>query len=247
MEENTPNERPISPPVETGNSPTRWIVVFFALALLVLGGYEGYRWWSASAERAETATTEPVAEVAPAVPSIASAPAAAPQPVPVQPAQASPPPVTEAGIQAPAVVGTNIINKCQLDGQVTFTNEPCPEGAVAVITPAEATAMDPNGVSGSTGDKASTDIARAPLGGEPSQQEAECRYLAAEITRLNYEFQQSLPPPVLDQIATRLKGTRDRSAGLKCAGAPKEAASKPAPSTRRAASAPASKMLEEKG
>ena len=45
------------------------------------------------------------------------------------------------------MIGTNIINKCEVNGQVTFTNDACPEGAVAQLSPAEATAVDLNGVS----------------------------------------------------------------------------------------------------
>ena len=243
MDANTPDERPNSPPTESENSTTRWIIALFAAALLLLGGYKGYQWWSASAERVQTAPAEAAPDIA-SMASAASAASQALQPVPVRPAQSSPPPVAEGELQAPAVAGTNIINKCELNGQVTFTNEVCPEGAVAMLAPAEATAVDPNGVSGSTGEKAPV-VDRVTLVSEPSEQEAECSYLVAEITRLNYEFQQSLPPPVLDQIATRLKDMRDRSAGLKCVAAPKQESAKPAPSARRAAPAP--KMLEEKG
>lgn len=243
MNPESSNERPVGPAVESENSTTRWIIALFAAALLLLGGYKGYQWWGASAERTQSAPVEAAPDIA-SMASAASAASQALQPVPVRPAQSSTPPVAEGELQAPAVVGTNIINRCELNGQITFTNEACPEGAVALLSPAEATAVDPNGVSGSTGEKAPA-VDRVAVVSEPNDQEAECRYLVAEVTRLNYEFQQSLPPPVLDQIATRLKDMRDRSAGLKCAGSSKQESAKPAPSARRAASAP--KILEEKG
>lgn len=65
---------------------------------------------------------------------------------------------------------------------------------------------------------------------EQAARDAQCGYLAAEIARLGHEFDQPLPPPVLDQIAGQLKALRERNARLKCAGepAPPAAASAPA-------------------
>lgn len=45
-----------------------------------------------------------------------------------------------------------------------------------------------------------------------------CRFIAAEIERLDYEFGQELPPPVLDHISTRLGMLRDQYQDGKCAG-----------------------------
>ncbi len=229
MEEQTPNERPSGPPPETDGSMTRWIIAVFALALLILGGYKGYQWWAAEhSVPVETEAAAPVSE---------PAASAAEQNTPDKPADAPPPPTGEADLRAPAVAGDNIINKCVMGGQVTYTNDPCPEGSTTGTV--EATAIDPNGVTGFTGDKAPAATERAPASDDPSQRAAECDYLAAEIARMDYEFKQPLPPPVLDQIATDLKNAREQGASLKCTGIPKASA--------EAKSASDSKMLKEKG
>ena len=44
-----------------------------------------------------------------------------------------------------------------------------------------------------------------------------CRFLAAEIERLSYEFGQELPPPVLDHLSTRLGAWREQYQDGKCA------------------------------
>ena len=70
--------------------------------------------------------------------------------------------------------------------------------------------------------------------------DAQCGYLAAETARLGHEFDQPLPPTVLDQIASRLKALRARSARLKCAGEPAApAASAPTPARARPQQQPA--------
>jgi len=236
MEEQTPNERPAGPPSETDGSMTRWIIAIFAVALLILGGCKGYQWWAAesspNATAVEAESTVPAPE--PAASSLALD-------APAKPNAAPQPSSAEADLRAPAVAGDNIINKCVRDGHVTYTNDPCPEGSTVgtADASAETTAVDPNGVTGFTGDKAPAVAERAPPADGPSQQQAECRYLAAEIARMDYEFQQPLPPPVLDQIATSLKSARDHSTSLKCEGIPK--------ATAEAKPASKSRMLEEKG
>lgn len=235
MEEQTPNERPAGPPSETDGSMTRWIIAIFAMALLALGGYKGYQWWVVESGRHAAVSVEVEATTpAPAAPA-ASEPLAAQPDAPV--ARDGAARSEEADVRAPAVVGDNIINKCVINDQITFTNEPCPEGTVA--SSVDATATDQNGVTGFTGDKAPAVAERPALSDDPSQRVAECHYLAAEIARMDYDFQQQLPPPVLDQIATSLKIAREQSASLKCPGLPKEASlAKPASK---------SKVLEEKG
>lgn len=98
----------------------------------------------------------------------------------------------------PAVIGARI-HKCIVNGHVTYTNEACPAGA--------------------TDEPASVTASLLSAGDRPSQREAACRFLAAEISRLNYEFQQMLPPPVLDEIASDLKGRREQAAHLNCSAA----------------------------
>jgi len=204
---------------------TRWIIAFFAIALLVLGGYRGYLWWAEDVEQQRAAlesAPEADASLQPQPSDLAlsqlgsgagagTAPGAAPAPIPAR----------SGDPLAPAVIGGQI-NKCLINGQVTYTNEPCPEGTSADM--AESTGTDPNGVTGSTGARAPMVAIRPvlPANDSPGQRAAECRFLAAEVSRLDYEFQQTLPPPVLDQIATDLRGLREHRAGLKCPGASKE-------------------------
>ena len=84
---------------------------------------------------------------------------------------------------APAVTG-EAIHKCVVDGQVTYTNQACPDGSSGGLM--QAAGADPNGVSGSAGDTVPSVLVARPanLGaGDPSQQTALCGYLAAEIAR----------------------------------------------------------------
>lgn len=39
---------------------------------------------------------------------------------------------------------------------------------------------------------------------DPDRRRSTCGYLAAELERLDYEFKQPLPPPVIDHIATQI-------------------------------------------
>jgi hypothetical protein len=40
---------------------------------------------------------------------------------------------------------------------------------------------------------------------DPDQRRSVCGYLAAELERLDYEFKQPLPPPVIDRLATQIE------------------------------------------
>ncbi len=232
MDEQIPNERPAGPAPDTEGSMTRWIIAIFAMALLVLGGYKGYQWWTTEGDPSASAPTE-AAPAAPIPEPMASSVALE---APASSSGSANSPAAEADLRAPAVVGDNIVNKCVQGGQVTYTNEPCPEGAT--VGTVDATAVDPNGVTGFTGDKAPLVTDRTALSDDPSRREAECHYLAAEITRMDYEFQQPLPPPVLDHLATNLKNAREQSTSLKCLDIPK--------ATLAAKPASHSKVLEEK-
>jgi hypothetical protein len=44
-----------------------------------------------------------------------------------------------------------------------------------------------------------------------------CGYLAAELERLDYEFKQPLPPPVMDRIATQIEQSRAQTSRYGCA------------------------------
>jgi hypothetical protein len=69
---------------------------------------------------------------------------------------------------------------------------------------------------------------------DPSQRRAVCGYLAAELTRLNHEFKQPLPPPVIDRIATEIDQRQAQVSRYGCA--PGDASRPPA---RRRAAQPA--------
>ncbi|MBK6614924.1 hypothetical protein [Ottowia sp.] len=233
-----PSHRPLLPPepdAEYGH--LRWVLIAAALLLLVVGGYQAYQWLNR-----DVAQRSAVAEGA----APASAPAAAGEPptlaAPAAPARSGPlrPGAAAQEPAAPAVSG-EAIHKCVSGGHVTYTNQPCPEGASADAAPA--TGLDPNGVSGSAGDGVPALVARpAPFSAttDPSQQAAACRYLAAEIERLDFEFRQPLPPPVLDHISTLLGTLRAQSGAARCVPPQADAAAPPA----RGRAAP--KVVEEK-
>ncbi len=145
--------------------------------------------------------------------------------------------------RAPAVTG-EAIHKCVVDGQVTYSNHPCPDGAES--QPMQAAGEDPNGVVGSTGDTVPVVVARPTslAVGDPSHQTAVCGYLLAEITRLDFEFQQPLPPAVLDHISTRLSALRAEHAAAQCGPLPKSADDKKAASG--AGQRRATKVVDEK-
>jgi hypothetical protein len=239
-------DRPLLPPqAESGPGLLRWAVAAMALVLVAVLAYQGYAWLTGDVER-RRAAAERASDAAPAAAAAAAASA-------VAVAAASPagarPPAPAAGPQpgsepaAPAVIGGGI-QKCVQDGQVTYTNEACPEGSAPAVVGASS-GVDPNGVVGSAGDSTPAPVPRptALAGGQdPSQQEAGCTFLTAEITRLDYEFRQPLPPAVLDHISSRLAALRAQAGSAHCAlpaKAPDSAASGPA--RRRAPT----RMLEE--
>lgn len=102
---------------------------------------------------------------------------------------------------APAVLGQTV-HKCVQDGRVVLTNKPCPEGSA----PATSTVV-PSGLASS-----STWAGR----NQSSQHAAQCGFLQAEIERLDFEFRQALPPPVLDHISTELGQLRQQAAEMAC-------------------------------
>ena len=233
-----PDDRPLTPPVhEGGRSLLPWAVASVALLLLAVGAYQAYEWLVRDVARRRAVVEQPVvARPASGASSIAapSSPARQPGAVPQLGAQEP---------QAPAVAG-GAVNKCVADGQVTYTNAACPEGSA--VAQGAAAGMDPNGVVGSAGDSVPAIVPRPvglPAGDDPGAKNARCSFLTAEITRLDYEFRQPLPPPVLDHISSRLVGLRDQAAAAQCA--------RPAKAADAAASAPVrkrapAKVVEEK-
>jgi hypothetical protein len=51
---------------------------------------------------------------------------------------------------------------------------------------------------------------------DPDQRRALCGYLAAELERLNSEFKQPLPPPVIDRIATEITRLGEQNSRYGC-------------------------------
>ena len=95
---------------------------------------------------------------------------------------------------------------------------------------------DPNGVVGLAGDSvpAALPAGISLEGASHSQRDAVCAYLAAEIARLDFEFQQALPPPVLDHLSTRLGGLRAQHRAAECVAAGAPGGARPAPARQRA-------------
>ncbi|MFV0678824.1 hypothetical protein [Ottowia sp.] len=207
------DDRPLLPPESSaGTSLGRWIVNMVTLALLGVGAYMAYNWLVGDiARRRAVAVNAEVTAPAPMEATHATAP------TPPASVPNTSPLVSDSsqGMIAPAVIG-GAVNKCVVDGHVTYTNAPCPEAANPPPPPG-VTGMDANGVAGSTGSSATTTVAQPVAFSTPGQQQADCNFLVAEVTRLDYEFQQPLPPPVLDHIATRLVDLRSHAEAIQCA------------------------------
>ena len=230
---------------ESETGMLRWIVAAGLVLALIVGAYHAYEWLvSDIAQRravAEGSAPDPTPSPAPAA---VTTPPPSPAPAPARTQPQPPAPSTAAGDPPmPAVTGGGV-NKCVQGGQVTYTSSPCPEGSEPV--PLAAAGIDPNGVLGSTGDDAPVAVAAPAVfaaGGDPGQSDARCRYLAAEVERLDFEFKQALPPQVLDHISSRLVVLRAQGEAGHCGPLTKPAA-KPAPSAP--AKRPARKVVEEK-
>ena len=231
---------PLRPPEPAEPGLWRWLVAAALVLVIIVGAHQAYEWLVNDVARrravAEAPASAPTQHPAPDT----GAPTAEPARRTIRPAQPSAPPNEGT---APAVTG-EAIHKCVVDGQVTYTNQACPDGSTGGLM--QATGADPNGVSGSAGDTVPSVLVARPanLGaGDPSQQTALCGYLAAEIARLDFEFKQPLPPNVLDHISSQLSGLRAQHGAAKCEPLPKPAADKPAPAVRKRAPP---KVVEEK-
>ncbi|MDO5624130.1 MAG: hypothetical protein Q4G71_05530 [Pseudomonadota bacterium] len=214
-----PDDRPFAPPeLDRGAGALRWVVLGVATVLLIVGAWRAYGWLVTDVERrravavgAEAEGASPVSPAAPAVP----APSPAAPGRTIGPAQPSAPRVAEPA--APAVSGVAGVSKCVVNGQVTYTNAPCPEDAEE--PPEEARAA---GGTGATGLPApALHPAALGVGNDPSARQSACGYLLAEVMRLDFEFQQPLPPPVLDHISSQLADLRARHEQGRCPPLPK--------------------------
>lgn len=208
---------------EAGSGLLRWVLAAIVLIALVFGAYRAYVSLIGDLASRQAATEAPST--------------AAPTDAPTnddgsgQPAQpgtvANEPP-------APAVAG-GAVNKCAAGSQIIYTNTACPQGSSLI-------AADP-------ADEA------VPLAAQPAtlsdnanngQQQANCNFLTAEIARLSYEFQQPLPPAVLDHISSRLTGLRAQTEDARCAAAlPKAASSAASAPDRRRAPAKGKKAVDQ--
>ena len=205
-------ERPYMPPQAPRASLLRWVVTLVALLALVVGAYQAYLWLVNDVERrhaaAEQSVQSPQAGAADAADAFDAPAGNAAQPTLYRPVAGEP--------VAPAVIG-GALNRCLVNGEQVFSNAPCPAGSslAAAVAPAAAPSA-----------AASDDDAA-------SQQAATCGFLAAELSRLDYEFHQPLPPTVLDHISTRLTALRAQSAAARCAPPAREAAAPAASAARQ--------------
>lgn len=214
----SPQDAPDAPAAGRAGKLGQAVVLILALLALVWISWQGYRWLQDDAQQrravAEGRAALPgdaegaEADAASVLPALDARPA-----VPVTAASAPDEP------RAPAVAG-EILHKCLEDGRIVFSRRPCPEGTEVLTT--AVTGLDAQGVQGRAGDpqfglpSASTSWSRA----EDNQRAAACAHLSAEIERLEFEFAQALPPPVLDHVSTRLGLLRSRSQDLRCPQAP---------------------------
>jgi hypothetical protein len=69
---------------------------------------------------------------------------------------------------------------------------------------------------------------------DPDQRRSMCGYLAAELERLNHDFKQPLPPPIVDRIATEIEPLRAQLNHYGCVPSGAQNDSSGAPEHRRA-------------
>ncbi|QTD45518.1 hypothetical protein [Ottowia testudinis] len=243
LESNPDIEAPLRPPEPPEASGLwRWGVAAVLVLVIIAGAYQAYEWLVNDVARRRAVAEAPAAPARAPSPEPPGRDSGRPVPRTISPAQPSAP--AAEGL-APAVTG-EAIHKCLIDGQVTYTNHPCPDGSSSAVRP-DAAGADPNGVSGSAGDEVPTVRVARPVNlgsGDPSQQTAVCGYLTAEIARLDFEFKQPLPPNVLDHISSQLSGLRAQHGAAKCDPLPKaDPNNKPTPAARKRAPA---KVVEEK-
>lgn len=221
-----PQDAPFAPPPagqrpaparRAGHALGRWLLMALTLAAVLAVGAQAMRWLLVSGVPRMAAP-----EAAPPVPA-ADEPVLSALPItPVAPArvtgQTAAGPAPAAAPLAPAIAGAPGIHKCLVDGHTTYTNEPCAPGTdareVLAATAAERAGgaitiapLPPRGTAARPVDTAAQDL-------------AQCRFLHAEIARLAYDFEQALPPPVIDHIATQLKQLQERSATAGCGDGP---------------------------
>ena len=246
-----PADRPMMPPEpDSGMGALRWVITGIAAVLLVVGAWRAYEWFiddvakrRAVAEGAAPALQAPPDTQAPPEPGMP----AMPPPRTVQPP--APQPAAPAG---PSVAGLEGVNKCVVDGQVTYTNAACPPGATPEppnVAQTDVTGTHAPAAPGPDGDPGAVQVPRpaafSASGDDPSQRTSMCGYWLAEIERLDFEFQQPLPPPVLDQISTHLGNLREQFAQAKCGPPPKPRADA-AKAAAKAAPARPARVVEER-
>ncbi len=245
MTSDTRDDSPHSAPTDALQRPAlRWVIVVVALLVLALVGYKAVHWFSDQDSAADADEAQTQAEGSASAPSEAAT-GDQPKLAPVAPAvvgRTVRPPQAKAPAARTTAQG-DAINQCVVGGQVTYTNAPCPEGTA--VGRADAGVVNAGAAPGLAAGGLPPGVF---AGADPSQKDAECRFLTAEITRLDYEFKQPLPPPVLDQISGRLRERRERAASLNCAPAKavdaadkKAAAPKPKPKPK-----PKPVVVEEK-
>ena len=237
------HDAPLRPPVEAATAAFwRWLLAGLLVLVIVAGAWHAYRWLVTDVERRRAVAGAPAVASPPPASPVAAAGGAAP------PGERTPaPPAARASEPAPPAVA-GAIHKCVVDGQVSYSNQPCPDGAQSAPQPPELAGSDVNGVAGSAGDHVPAVLVARPASldvGDPGQHSALCGYLTAELERLDFEFRQPLPPAVLDHISSQLAGLRAQHAGAGCAPLPKAAGAAPASTPTR--KRPPTRLVEERG
>lgn len=197
-----PDDRPLPPPDNPGAGPLRWVVTGVAAVLLIVGAWRAYQWLDTDVQRRRALASG--AAVPEARPHAAGSVQDVPPPPdadtgrPVEP----PPPATQPAAEGAPGSAPAGVHRCVIGGQITYTNTACPPESEPAPPATAAPAATP-ALSDADADS-------------PDARTAICRHLAAEAQRLDFEFQQPLPPPVIDHIATRQGELRAQQESVGC-------------------------------
>lgn len=151
-----------------------------------------------------------------------AAPIVAQAPVPRQAPTASPPPPVPQVTVTRRVVNvetheTRTIYRCTVDGETTYSNEPCPRARVVDTRPAVANYVAPPVLRRAAAPAESERPAPARAADDAqAKRDARCKWLAAAIDSIDAQARQALHFSEQDRLRERRRRLVDEQFALKC-------------------------------